>query len=150
METIVVLSLGTNLGDKKENLKLAIEKINQNVGLVLKVSNHLVTEPWGFESNNHFLNCCCILKTEFKPIDLIERLKEIEFDMGRSNPKLDQYQDRIIDLDIIFYGNQLFRQENLVIPHKKFRKRDFVLKPLLELSNLIDPETFICIDQFTK
>jgi 2-amino-4-hydroxy-6-hydroxymethyldihydropteridine diphosphokinase len=150
VETIVVLSLGTNLGDKEENLKLAIEKINQNVGSILKVSNYLVTEPWGFESNNHFLNCCCMMKTEFKPTDLIERLKEIEFDMGRSNPKLDEYQDRIIDLDIIFYGNQLYRQENLVIPHKNFRKRDFVLKPLLELSNLIDPETFICIDQFTK
>ena len=146
---LVSLSLGSNLGNKPDNIQKAIESIQLNVGHIIKKSSVFESEPWGFDSINQFLNCCCIIETKYSPVKLLDQLKKIENEMGRSNNKKG-YNDRIIDIDIIFYGSEVIQTDNLIIPHPHFHKRNFVLNPLSEISNKIDPKTFISVNQFTK
>jgi len=150
VETIVILSLGTNLGDKEKNLKLAIEKINQSIGSVLKISNFHISQPWGFKSEYQFLNCCCQIMSKLNPHQMLRQIKQIESSMGRQKSLQIGYEDRIIDIDIVLFGNQIVIESELIIPHPNFKKRDFVLKPLLEISNQIDPESFININQLNS
>ncbi len=146
----VVLSLGSNLGNKEQNLKSAINHLNVRVGKVSKVSDFFKSRPWGFSSKNDFINCCCLVSTKLSIIDFISITQEIEYEMGRKRKEKTGYTDRIIDIDIVFFGSQIIKSEFLTIPHQNFRKRDFVLLPLNQLSNHIDPETFISTNQFTQ
>lgn len=145
----VVIALGSNLGDKKSNILQAISFIEKTIGEVEKVSSFYENPAAGFESENDFVNACLICQTELTPLDLLAQLKEIELQMGRIKTK-NSYEDRVIDLDIIFYGNQKIELENLTIPHPKYSERDFVLNPILELINNQDPKTFLLISQLHK
>ncbi len=147
---IVALSLGSNLGDKVENLKSAINQLEVSVGEVLNVSENFHSRPLGFQSENEFVNCCCIIKTKLSIYEFISETQKIELDLGRLKKKMKEYEDRIIDIDVIFFGDQIIKSENLTIPHENFRKRDFVLLPLNQILNQIDPETFISVNQFTN
>jgi 2-amino-4-hydroxy-6-hydroxymethyldihydropteridine diphosphokinase len=147
---VVSLSLGSNLGNKEENLQKAINQIRKRIGDVYAISNFFVSEPWGFSSKNEFINCCCLVKTQLSVFDFISETQQIEREMGRMEKDGKDYEDRIIDIDIIFFDDQIIHNENLTIPHKNFRKRDFVLQPLNQLSNQLDPSTFITVGQFTK
>lgn len=147
---IVSLSIGTNLGNKAENLNLAIKQLELQVGQVLKISDFYHSEPWGFSSQNNFINCCCLVRTNLKAEELLLITQKIESELGRLKLKKNEYEDRIVDIDIIFYDNQLIQKENIRIPHQNFKKRDFVLIPLQQISNEIDPETFISVRQFTN
>lgn len=116
----VVLLLGSNIGDKKNNIELALEKLTR-VGSILQNSEYLISEPVDFVSSNNFCNIATIIFTHFSPIQLINYIKKIEIEMGRINDskKSGCYTDRIIDIDIIKYNELKFTSEKLEIPHKK-------------------------------
>jgi len=128
------LSLGTNLGDKQHNLNEAIRLIAERVGEVVKVSSFIETEPWGFTSNNAFLNACVKVTTSLEPQELLRATQRIERELGRSAKSKDGvYHDRIIDIDILLYGDITVNEENLKIPHPLMYERDFVMVPLNEI-----------------
>ncbi len=145
----VVIALGTNLGDKELNLKNAICQINSKVGDVSKVSSIFKNSAVGFESENEFFNACLICETELNPEQVLKELQEIEKILGREKTK-DSYEDRIIDLDIIFYEDLVMKSKNLEIPHPNYHERNFVLVPMLELSDIKDPKTGINISQLVR
>jgi 2-amino-4-hydroxy-6-hydroxymethyldihydropteridine diphosphokinase len=145
----VVIALGTNLGDKELNLKNAIHLIRSKVGDVSKVSSIFKNSAVGFESENEFFNACLICETELNPKQVLKRLQEIEKILGRIKTK-ESYEDRVIDLDIIFYEDLVMKSENLQIPHPNYQERNFVLFPLLELSDFKDPKTDINISQLIR
>tara|TARA_B100001093_G_scaffold320463_1_gene305798 strand:+ start:757 stop:1254 length:498 start_codon:yes stop_codon:yes gene_type:complete len=130
----VVISLGTNLGDKLKNLKNAINYIKVYARVINK-SRIFCSEPWGYDSENEFLNMGLIIKTPLEPIPLLKKLKGIEKKMGRAPKLIKSYQDRIIDLDILIYKKFIIDNEELSIPHPKIKERKFsllILKDLFE------------------
>ena len=145
----VVIALGTNLGDKELNLKNAISQIKSKVGEVSKISSIFKNSAVGFDSENEFFNSCLICHTELLPEQVLKELQEIEKILGRIKTK-ESYEDRIIDLDIIFYEDFIVQTKNLQIPHPNYQERNFVLIPLLELSDFKDPKTAINISQLVR
>ncbi len=128
------LSIGTNLGDKEENLTRCLTYLKEADILVEKVSSIFYSKPLGFKSEHDFLNLCIRIKTELSPLLLLDLIKRIELDMGRTRPSLNGvYQDRIIDIDIIFFNNLSLQDERLILPHPYWNLRPFVYFPLLEL-----------------
>ncbi|MDE7118578.1 MAG: 2-amino-4-hydroxy-6-hydroxymethyldihydropteridine diphosphokinase [Bacteroidaceae bacterium] len=131
---LIYLSLGTNLGDKEQNLLSAISEIGRRIGPIKAQSAFLVTEPWGFESENTFLNAAVRVETELSPIALLDETQQIERTLGRTHKTADgQYHDRIIDIDILLYDDLHIATPRLTIPHPHMHKRDFVLIPLHEI-----------------
>jgi 2-amino-4-hydroxy-6-hydroxymethyldihydropteridine diphosphokinase len=145
----VIIALGTNLGDKELNLKNAIHLIKSKVGDVSKVSSIFKNSAVGFESENEFFNACLICETELNPEQVLTELQEIEKILGRIKTK-ESYEDRVIDLDIIFYEDLIIKSKKLQIPHPNYHERDFVLVPMLELSDFKDPRTAINISQLVR
>lgn len=127
----VILLLGTNLGDKKQNIKTAKELINKEIGEIKKNSETIETNPIGFESENFFLNQALFIETHLSPIELLNNVKSIEKKMGRVYSTSDRYQDRIIDIDILAYNNIHFESKRLILPHHQITSRNFV-KTLLK------------------
>ena len=139
-EQKVVISLGTNLGDKLKNLNTALGNI-ESYGSILKKSRIFSSEPWGYNSENHFLNMGLLIKTSLEPNQLLKKLKIIEKQMGRSLKLIKSYQDRIIDLDILIYQGVSMVDEDLSIPHLKIKERKFSLLILKDLfGNKIIPD----------
>lgn len=147
----VYFSLGSNLGDKKKNLHDAIDLLNEQVS-ISKISSIFETPPLGFVSNNFFLNLCLEAKVKLKPFELLEFTQSVEKKIGRLKKSVsNQYSSRVIDIDIIFYDQLIIDDDNLVLPHKHFRDRKFVLYPLQEIgSELIDPLTQKSISQLIR
>ncbi len=141
---MVFLSLGTNIGNKEQNLLEAISKINKQIGNVVSQSAFFATAPWGFESHNQFLNACLGVKTLLSPSDLLDQCQEIEKEMGRlqkskrttdaDSKETIVYHDRIIDIDILLYDDRIVQTRRLTIPHPLMHKRRFVLEPLAEIA----------------
>lgn len=130
----VYLSLGTNLGDKERNLSVAIKEIGRRIGTVRVQSAFLTTKPWGFSSDNDFLNAAVCCETALSPFDLLHGTQAIERDMGRQSKSVGGvYHDRIIDIDILVYDDIHIETPELTIPHPRMNERDFVLKPLKEI-----------------
>ena len=130
----VYLGLGSNLGDKEENIRKAIELIGLRVGLVARQSSLITTEPWGFESDNQFVNAAVLCMTELSPREVLRATQKIEREMGRSNKSVGgNYSDRIIDIDILLYDELRVDEPDLQIPHPLMLKRDFVMIPLREI-----------------
>lgn len=128
----VYLSLGSNMGNKKENLEKAIFNISQLADTyVTKKSEIIETEPFGYKEQDVFLNACIEIKTLLYPKELLYKLLEIEKNMGRER-KI-KWGPRIIDLDIIFYNKEIIEEEDLIVPHPYMEYRNFVLKPLEEI-----------------
>ncbi len=135
MVTKVYLGLGTNLGNKEENLTRAIELLSLALGPCMACSTFIETEPWGFESSNGFLNCAAAFDTELSPHELLDATEHIERELGRTLKSEDgNYHDRIIDIDILLYGNEIVKSDRLTIPHPLMHKRDFVLEPLAAIA----------------
>ena len=128
----VVISLGTNLGDKLKNLKNALNYI-EVFGNILNKSRIFCSEPWGYDSENEFLNMGLLIKTSLDPMQLLNKLKSIEKKMGRSLKVGQTYQDRIIDLDILIYRGFSIENEELSIPHPKIKERKFSLLIIKDL-----------------
>lgn len=131
----VYLGLGTNLGDKNLQLRTAVNEIGKRIGRVVTLSAFYLTEPWGFTSEHSFLNAVCAVQTPLSPHELLSITKDIEKDLGRSHKSVHQtYSDRLIDIDILLYNQLILNDEDLQIPHPLMTKRDFVLKPLVEIA----------------
>lgn len=133
------LSLGTNMGDKKKNLLEAIEKIENLENTKVTAQSTIVeTEPFGYTDQDMFLNACLEVKTLFTPQELLEKLLDIELQMGRK--RIIKWGPRIIDLDILFFDDEIIQNKNLAVPHPWICERMFVLEPLCEIApNLVHP-----------
>ena len=130
----VYLGLGSNLGDKEWNLSEAIRLIGEKVGEVLRQSSFIETEPWGFESENRFLNAVILCQTTKTPREVLEITQQIERDMGRRQKSVSiGYADRTIDIDILLYDDLTIDEPDLKIPHPLMYQRDFVMRPLKEI-----------------
>ncbi|ADQ03757.1 2-amino-4-hydroxy-6-hydroxymethyldihydropteridine pyrophosphokinase [Caldicellulosiruptor owensensis OL] len=129
-ENIVFLGLGSNLGDRDENIKKAIEHLKDKVRIE-KLSSIIETEPYGFVDQPKFLNCVLKGTTLLSPFELLEFVLEIENKMGRK--RLFKWGPRNIDIDILFYDDWVIDTEKLKIPHPELHKRLFVLEPLCEI-----------------
>lgn len=135
MKERIYLGLGTNLGNKIENLTRAIEALSLALGTCKAQSSFHETEPWGFESDNGFLNCVVAFDTELTPTELLDTTERIERELGRTVKSTGgNYHDRLIDIDILLYGNTVIESERLTIPHPLMHLRDFVLMPLAEIA----------------
>jgi 2-amino-4-hydroxy-6-hydroxymethyldihydropteridine diphosphokinase len=131
---IVYLGLGSNIGNKKANIELAIMEIRKSVGDFLRRSSYYETEPWGFESKNYFVNNVICIATALSPFQLLQAAQEIERKLGRTEKSVNGvYHDRTIDIDILLYDDITLNTSELTIPHPLMRERDFVMKPLHEL-----------------
>ena len=129
------LGIGTNLGDRTANLSRAVALIDEQAGHVLACSSFMETEPWGFASDNAFLNAVVEIDTPHTPHELLLITQEIEREMGRSHKSINGlYSDRIIDIDILLYGEENINEPDLIIPHPLMWQRDFVIEPLLEIA----------------
>lgn len=128
------LSLGSNLGDRKQLLHTAINEIAERVGRVEAISSCIETEPVGFDSVHLFLNMAVRVTTELNPYELLKVLKQLERDLGRTRKSYDGvHYDRTIDIDILLYDNLEVNSEELQIPHPRMWERDFVIRPLKEI-----------------
>ena len=128
------LSLGSNLGDRKQLLYTAINEIAERVGRVEAISSCIETEPVGFDSVHLFLNMAVRVTTELNPYELLKVLKQLEQDLGRTRKSHDGvHYDRTIDIDILLYDNLEVNSEELQIPHPRMWERDFVMRPLKEI-----------------
>ena len=130
----VYLALGSNLGDRHGNIAKAIQKIGELIGDVVRQSTLLETEPWGFDSNNRFVNGCVCVKTDLSPRELLQMTQLIEQELGRTIKSTDgKYHDRTIDIDILIYDDITVDEPDLKIPHPLMQDRDFVMVPLKEI-----------------
>lgn len=132
---VVFLGLGTNLGDRRKNLNDAVAGIEEQIGKAVKISSVYETEPWGFKSDSQFLNIVIKVETLRDPVAVLEAILRIELLLGRVRGE-NQYSSRIIDIDILFYDDQVIDTSELKVPHPKLYERKFVLVPLCE----IEPE----------
>ena len=128
---IIYLALGTNLGDRMENLRRAVAALPPTVR-VTALSPVYETPPWGYADQPAFLNMTLAGETEIEPLALIVFLKNLETDLGRE--KTFRNGPRLIDMDILFYDDLIFDQPDLVIPHPRLHERAFVLVPLNDIA----------------
>jgi 2-amino-4-hydroxy-6-hydroxymethyldihydropteridine diphosphokinase len=129
----VFLSLGSNVGDRSFNLAKGLEMIGQRTGQVVLQSGIYETEPWGCETQLTFYNQVVKLDTKLGPIDLLEAIHDTEMKLGR-DPEAPRFSDRVLDIDILFFGNLVVKLPELVIPHPFLQERKFVLVPFAEIS----------------
>lgn len=134
---IVYLSLGTNIGNKRRNMITAAALLAERVGDVLALSDFCETEPWGFESENFFLNAAVKMKTSFLPLELLQITQQIEKELGRTEKSNGVYHDRIIDIDILLYDNEILQIPGLTLPHPLMHERKFVMDPLSEIAPFV-------------
>ena len=126
----VYIGIGSNLGDKENNIKKAIALLKEKCK-ALKISSLYETEPVGYKAQDWFLNCAVSLETDLKPEELLKFFQFIEKTLGRA--RIIKNGPRTIDLDILFYGNNMIKTKSLKVPHPRLHKRRFVLEPLNEL-----------------
>lgn len=137
------MGLGSNLGNRQQNIENAVRLVQERVGLVVRQSSLMESEPWGFESCHNFLNAVILCQTTKTPHEVLTLTQQIERDLGREkksnrqsvsqNSSARQYADRPIDIDILLYDDLMVDEPDLKIPHPLMHKRDFVMKPLREI-----------------
>ena len=130
-EERVFIALGTNLGDRQANLRLARSSLSPEIR-IQACSSIYQTPPWGYEEQPEFLNQVLEVRTALEPLPLLDALKAFEAQMGRL--KTFRYGPRLIDLDILFYGQRIIETERLTLPHPRLHERAFVLVPLHEIA----------------
>lgn len=137
---VAYLCLGGNIGDREKALSLALLKINETVGNITAQSNIYETEAWGVENQQAYLNQCIEINTNYKSLELIDILLAIEKELGRERGISETYLPRTIDIDILFYNQEIIEQSKLLVPHPRLHLRKFVLIPLQEIaSNYLHP-----------
>lgn len=139
IQKITYLSLGTNQGNKLENLQNAINLIGETIGSVQKIASVYKTASWGFKGSD-FYNTCIKVSTYLSVETLMETLLLIEKELGRVRSNNKEYSDRSIDIDILLFNNEVIFSKNVIVPHPKMLERKFVLVPLVEIApNVIHP-----------
>jgi len=143
---------GSNQGDKEALLEQACERIEARCGLLAERSSAYLSEPWGFEAEEWFLNELLVVETELDPDSLMERLMDIENELGRvRHPEAEGYTSRTVDLDILYYGDRIVRTAKVVAPHPRLHLRRFVLVPLCELiPDFLHPEFHLSQQQLLE
>lgn len=138
---MVYLGLGTNLGNKEQNLRMAVQKIEERIGKIVSLSAFYVTAPWGFASDNSFLNAVVCVETSLRPLEVLKETQAIERELGRTSKSLGGvYSDRLIDIDLLLYGDTIMDEEGLILPHPLMAERRFVMEPLAEIApNVVHP-----------
>ena len=126
------IALGSNLGDREENLRNALKHLEENEVRVVKVSTFIETEPYGVTDQPGFVNAVCQVETELEPLELLRLLLKIELEMGRVRVR--RWGERNIDLDLLLYEDACVVSEELTLPHPDMQNRDFVLFPLAEIA----------------
>ncbi len=129
--TIIYLSIGSNIGDRRKNVELSLNELERNGINAIKVSSFYETEPVGPKQRN-FYNIVGKFRTNLRPTTLLKTLKQIEKNLGRK--KTYRWGPRVIDIDILFYGNEIVETKELIIPHKEIANRVFVLVPMKEIA----------------
>ncbi|UXR30176.1 2-amino-4-hydroxy-6-hydroxymethyldihydropteridine diphosphokinase [Staphylococcus simulans] len=147
--TDVFLGLGSNVGDRENQLKEAIRLLDEQSGIkVVKVSSFYETEPVGYVDQPDFLNLCVEIQTELSPKAVLERGLAIEQQLHRV--RKERWGPRTLDIDILLYGDQIIEEQDLTIPHPRMTKRAFVLIPLQEIApNKVEPRTQTKIKDIT-
>jgi len=148
----IYLSLGSNLGKRENHLEEALRQIEEQLGSLGRISGIYESEPWGFSSDHSFCNCCVSVHTTLKPLQVLETILQIEKGMGRerSSPRNaeDGYADRVIDIDLLLFGDMQYDHPRLVLPHPALADRRFVLVPLNEIApRLVHPALGISISR---
>ena len=133
---LIYLSLGSNLGQREQFLQEALKHIQNRIGGIESVSRYYESEAWGFSSAYSFYNCCLSLQTTIEPLPLMDLLLEIEQEMGRLRQGMG-YSDRVIDIDMLLYGDRQMDHPRLTLPHPSMGDRRFVLAPLAEIAPLL-------------
>jgi 2-amino-4-hydroxy-6-hydroxymethyldihydropteridine diphosphokinase len=135
----VYLGLGTNLGERRRNLMDAIERLGECVDVETRSSIY-ETEPWGYAEQPRYLNMVVRGRTHLAPLELLDRLKGIEEGMGRQAVDAIRYGPRPIDIDILFYDDEVLDDARLQVPHPRIAERAFVLAPLADIApELVHP-----------
>ncbi|MBP3253210.1 MAG: 2-amino-4-hydroxy-6-hydroxymethyldihydropteridine diphosphokinase [Bacteroidales bacterium] len=129
----LILSLGSNSSDRLTKIKQACDLIQKHIGTIELQSDIIQTKPWGFESKNDFLNSAVSLFTNLTARQCLSKIHEIESLLGRTRSGSAGYEDRCIDIDILFYGQQIINEKDLTVPHPLLHVRDFVLTPLKQI-----------------
>ncbi|MCL2888589.1 MAG: 2-amino-4-hydroxy-6-hydroxymethyldihydropteridine diphosphokinase [Elusimicrobia bacterium] len=130
----VYLALGSNVGDRAQNLRAAVAEIKK-IARVIVVSSVYQSKPQGFAEQPDFFNAAIKIETDIPPLELLRQIKDIEKRLGRA-PSF-KNGPRVIDIDIIFYGVEKINTENLTVPHPRYKERDFVILPLAEINPAI-------------
>lgn len=131
------IGIGANLGDPRDTVRRAVERLAAG-GALVSVSSLYRTRPWGVEDQPDFVNAAVRLTSDREPVELLERLKSLEVEMGRT-PGL-RWGPRVVDLDILLAGDTVLATDRLVIPHPRIAERAFVLVPLAEIGpELVHP-----------
>jgi 2-amino-4-hydroxy-6-hydroxymethyldihydropteridine diphosphokinase len=130
----VYLLLGGNLDDRASSLNQAKGEITKHIGRIKAESSVYESDPWGFESDQRFLNQVIRIDTRLAPSEILKEIILIEAKLGRIRIDGNGYTSRTIDIDILFFNDEIIREENLVIPHPKIPERMFTLIPLAELN----------------
>ncbi|GAA4340464.1 2-amino-4-hydroxy-6-hydroxymethyldihydropteridine diphosphokinase [Mucilaginibacter gynuensis] len=134
----VFLLLGTNLGEREMYLQQAVQHIAEEVGAVIKLSSVYETQSWGKTDEPDYLNQVILLQTELPPLALLTRVLHIESILGRV--RKERWGARVIDIDVLFYGDQVINEPQLQVPHPRLHERRFTLEPLAEIApELIHP-----------
>ncbi|MDO5760804.1 MAG: 2-amino-4-hydroxy-6-hydroxymethyldihydropteridine diphosphokinase [Bacteroidota bacterium] len=132
-ENLLVLSFGANIGEREKNIERAYSLIEKNIGRMQKKSSFFETKPWGFESEDLFINSVACFSTKLDCKEVLRVIHLIEENLGRKRTDWAGYQSRTIDIDILFYNDLILESKDLTIPHPLLHKRDFVLLPLKEI-----------------
>ena len=128
----IYLSIGSNKGNRYSFIKEALRLIQKDIGEVILISKIYETKSWGFQSDD-FLNLCILIKSELIPVELIIKLKNLEERIGRERNN-EKIEAREIDIDILFYSDEIVNQKDLIIPHQRLHLRNFVLYPLNDIA----------------
>lgn len=134
----VFLHTGTNLGKRAKNLQLANELIEKEIGIIVKASKVYNTRAWGISDQPDFLNQALEVRTPLPPMPILRKIIQIEKEMGRTREF--KWRERIIDIDILFYEDEMIDIPGLIIPHPYLHYRNFVLIPLIDIApDLLHP-----------
>lgn len=131
----VYLGLGSNLGDREQNVHQAVECIKERIGKIVSLSSFFTTIPVGFLSDNLFINAACCVETCLHPLEILQVTQIIEKELGRTGKSNNYlYSDRIIDIDLLMFDNVILEYPHLVLPHPRLHEREFVMLPLTEIA----------------
>lgn len=135
---MLYLGLGSNLGDKRNNLLQAVALISERVGRVVCLSRFYETEPWGYASNNTYLNAALGVETSLSLLEVLSITQNIERELGRQKKSMNrEYLDRSIDIDLLLMDDLVIDSDALTLPHPLMHERQFVMEPLLEIAPMV-------------
>jgi 2-amino-4-hydroxy-6-hydroxymethyldihydropteridine diphosphokinase len=147
---LVILGLGSNIGDSKHNILKAYDQIENDLGPILAKSSFYQSPSWGFKANQDFVNSVIFIQSSHSAEQLLKLIKIIEKNMGRSPKTAEGYESRVIDIDILDFSGVTLERDNLILPHPLMSERAFVLRPLAEiLPNWIHPKSGLEIKELT-